>query len=263
MEFREVLGIDIGGTFIKAAPVDIQRGNMLTEHTQVETPNPATPDKVGARLMEVLRHFNWNGPVGIGFPGVVRAGVIYTAVNLHEAWIGVNLETVMHEMLDQPVHTINDADAAGLAEMQFGAGTEEGALTGGTVLMVTLGTGIGSALFVRKQLVLNTEFGHIYSEEGIEAEKIAAASVREKNNLSWEAWGARVNWYLNAMQKLVTPDLIIVGGGVAEVHEKFFPYLHVETRVVPARLGNRAGLIGSACAVDYLSPKPGGERKVS
>lgn len=256
MALREVLGIDIGGTFIKSAPVDIQRGTVLADHLQVKTPDPPTPDHIGESLTEILHAFQWNGPVGLGFPGVVRAGVVYTAVNLHDGWIGVNVETTIRDLLDQPVHAINDADAAGLAEMQFGAGKQEGALTGGTVLMITLGTGIGSALFVKRQLVMNTEFGHIYSEDGIEAEKFAAASVRERDDMSWEDWGARVNWYLNAMEKLVTPDLIIVGGGVVEAYEKFRPYLHVETRVVPAILGNRAGLIGAAYAVEYLAPKP-------
>lgn len=255
MIYSEVLGIDIGGTFIKSAPVDIRHGRMLADNFKVETPEHATPENVGERLKAILAHFRWRGPVGLGFPGVVRSGVVYTAVNLHDEWIGVNLETAMRDLLDQPVHAINDADAAGLAEMVFGAGADEGALATGTVLAITLGTGIGSALFVDNNLVLNTEFGHIYSPEGIEAEKLAAASVREKQNMSWEEWGGRVNWFLDTMEKLVSPDLIIVGGGVVEAFDKFEPYITVNTRVVPASMGNNSGLIGAAYAVEHYRPK--------
>lgn len=239
----EVLGIDIGGTGIKGALVDIYNGKLLTERYRVPTPQPATPEAMIAALAVMVKHFNCQGPVGCGFPAAVKHGVICTASNVAKEWIGVNLEQALHEVTHCEVTALNDADAAGLAEMRFGAGRNQD----GVVLIATLGTGIGTALFVDGQLVPNLELGHI-EIAGQEAEDWAAAIVRKQARLSWKKWGQRVNKYLVTMEQLVWPDLIIVGGGVSRDHAKFFPYLTTRTPVVPAEMRNQAGVVGAALA---------------
>jgi polyphosphate glucokinase len=239
----EALGIDIGGTGIKGALVNTDSGEMLTERYRLLTPQPATPKAMIKTMADIVKHFYWHGPVGCGYPGVVKNGVAYTASNVSNKWIGFNLEEALGELTGCQVVAINDADAAGLAEMRFGAGRGKH----GMVLIITLGTGIGTALFVGGRLVPNLELGHI-EIGGLEAEKQAASIVREETKLSWKKWGRRVSKYLITMEQLLWPDLIIVGGGVSKKHEKFFPYLNAQTRVVPAEMRNQAGIVGAAMA---------------
>jgi polyphosphate glucokinase len=239
----EILGIDVGGTGIKGAVVDIESGGLLTDRLRLPTPRPSTPEAVVGTIGEIVTHFNWQGRLGCGFPSAVKRGVVLTAANISKTWLGVNAEELIRQATGCEVVIINDADAAGLAEMRFGAGRDQD----GLVFVVTLGTGIGTAFFVNGQLVPNTEFGHI-EIRAKEAEDRAAAIVREKKKLSWKRWASRVDEYLNAMERLTWPDLIIVGGGVSKKHEKFFPYLTVQAKVLPAEMRNEAGIVGAALA---------------
>jgi len=240
-----ILGIDIGGTGIKAAPVDTEKGALLAERYRVETPRPATPKKMLAALHGVIDHWKWEGSVGCGFPGVMKDGEVYTAANLSKKWIGVNIRDEIEKFHKCKAVVINDADAAGLAEMKFGAGKKRNNPEGGIVLMVTLGTGIGTALFVDGQLVRNTEFGHI-EMDGVDAETRASALQREVQNLSWKKWGKRVDKYLRHMERYLSPDLFIIGGGVSASSDKFFPYLKLRAEVVHAEMLNDAGIVGAA-----------------
>jgi len=237
------LGIDIGGTGIKGAPVCLETGKLETERFRIATPKPATPRKVIETAAEVVRHFDLGGPVGFGFPAVIKNGMVRTAANIDPSWIGVNAVESMTKATDRPVVFLNDADAAGIAEMRYGAGRGRG----GVVVIATLGTGIGTSLFVDGALVPSTEFGHL-EMHGRVAEKYAAESVRKAKELSWTEWGGRVNEYLCKLDELIRPDLIIVGGGASNKYEKFSPCFNVETEVVPAQLRNQAGIIGAALA---------------
>lgn len=245
-EVVHILGIDIGGTGIKAAPVDTATGALLEERFRILTPTPATPEAVSAAVAEVTAHFSWQGPAGCGFPAVVRRGQVCTAVHVDKQWIGCNAQTLLSEATGCPVTVLNDADAAGYAEMRFGAGQGHQ----GVVLIVTLGTGIGTALFVDTRLVPNTELGHI-EVRGKDAERRAAASVRTRKNWSWKKWARRLDEYLHYMDNYLSPDLIIIGGGVSKKHDKFLPLLTVKTEVVAARLENDAGIVGAALAALY------------
>jgi polyphosphate glucokinase len=237
-----VLGVDIGGTGIKAAPVDVDTGKLLAERIKLDTPHPSEPDAVAAVVSELVKRFDWTGPVGITFPGVVTDGVVRTAANVDKAWIDTDARTLLGNATGLKVGVINDADAAGLAEMKFGAGVGQR----GTVLMLTLGTGIGSALFIDGILVPNTEFGHI-EIRGREAEKRASELVREEHDLSWGKWAGRVDEYLEHMEHLLWPKLIIIGGGVSKKSEKFLPFLTgLSATVVPAAMLNDAGIVGAA-----------------
>jgi polyphosphate glucokinase len=239
-----VLGIDIGGTGIKGAPVDLSDGTLLSERIKLDTPRPSQPDAVIEVVRQLVSDFSWNGPAGITFPGVVIDGVIRTAANVDPSWIGTDARTEFGKATGLNVNVINDADAAGLAEMKFGAGAGQK----GTVLMLTLGTGIGSALFIDGNLVPNTEFGHV-EIRGKDAEKRAAESVREEHELSWGKWAGRVDEYLEHMEKLLAPNLIIIGGGVSRKSDKFLPLLTgLRATVVPAKMLNDAGIIGAAMA---------------
>ena len=238
------LGIDIGGTGIKAAPVDVATGKLLTERQKIPTPRPALPDAVADVVKQLATSFNWSGPVGITFPGVVTDGEIRTAANLDPAWIGVDAGTLFEAATSNPVRVLNDADAAGVAEVTFGAGVGES----GTVLMLTFGTGIGSALFTRGVLVQNTEFGHI-EIHGTDAEKRASERAKELHDLSWGKWAGRVDEYLQHMEALLSPNLIIVGGGISKEADKWVPRLTgIRARIVPAVLLNNAGIVGAAMA---------------
>ena len=241
----EILGIDVGGSGIKAAPVDVSHGTLAKERFKVLTPEPATPDAVAAAVHTVAAEFGWSGPAGVTFPGVVQRGVIRTAHNLDPSWIGVDgRDLFMSTAGLEDVHVLNDADAAGQAEIRFGAGAGEQ----GTVVMLTFGTGIGSALFTRGILVPNTEFGHI-EVRGKDAEKRAAGRVRELHDLDWQHWAGRVDEYMSHLEALLWPDLFIVGGGVSRKSGKFLPLLdHLRARVVPAAMHNDAGIIGAALA---------------
>ncbi len=237
----QILGIDIGGSAIKGAPVDIQAGKLVQERLRIELPKSATIKHAVRAIGELVEHFGWKKPIGCTFPGVIRKGVIYTAANMDKNWIDVNGEKLLARRTGCPVYLINDADAAGIAEMEFGAG--KGKLD--VVMMLTFGTGIGSALFVDGRLVPNTELGHLQFR-GKDAEHRAAARVRTEKDLSWQEWGERVNEYLQYLEKLFSPDLFIIGGGVSKRYADFFPYLETRAKIVPAKLRNDAGIVGAA-----------------
>lgn len=239
----ETLGIDIGGTGIKGAVVDTACGELRTPRHRLLTPQPATPEAVTDTVAAIARHFGWQGPVGCGFPAVVLHGVVCTAANLDRGWIGLDARSTFEAATGCTCVVANDADVAGLAEMRFGAGKGRR----GVVLVVTLGTGIGTALFSDGRLVPNTEFGHV-EVHGRDAERWAADSVRLRGGLSWKKWAHRVDEYLNRVHFYLWPELIIVGGGVSKRHDRFLPRLTVDTEVVPAQLRNEAGIIGAALA---------------
>lgn len=237
----EILGIDVGGSGIKGALVDVETGAFIGERHRVVTPQPALPETVGDAIVEIVNHFKWNGLIGCTFPSVIKQGIIYTTANIDKSWSGLNGETLLSTKTGCPVFLINDADAAGLAEMELGAGKGQQ----GLVIMLTFGTGIGSAIFINGHLVPNTEFGHM-EIRGMEAEHRAAARIRKEEDLSWVKWAHRVNEFLERMENLFWPDLFIVGGGVSKNYEKFFPLLQIRTRIVPAQLRNQAGIVGAA-----------------
>jgi len=238
------LGVDIGGSGIKAAPVDLSTGTLTAERVKLDTPHPSLPDAVAAVVRELVTGFSWTGPIGVTFPGVVMDGVIKSAANVDKSWIDTDARALFGQATGQAVNVINDADAAGLAEMKFGAGVSQK----GTVLMLTLGTGIGSALFIDGILVPNTEFGHI-EIRGREAEKRASELVREEHDLSWGKWAGRVDEYLEHMEQLLSPKLFIIGGGISKKSDKFLPRLTgLRAKVVPAAMLNDAGIVGAAMA---------------
>jgi polyphosphate glucokinase len=242
------LGIDIGGSGIKGAPVDVVTGTLLTERFRIPTPQPATPQAVAEVVGQVARHFDLNKPIGCTFPAVIKQGVARTAANVDKSWIGTNAQALFEASTGCPAIVLNDADAAGIAEMQFGAGKGEM----GVVLMITVGTGIGSALFLDGRLVPNTELGHM-EIRGKEAEHRASDRVREQKKLSWDEFANRLDEVLDRMHALLWPDLIIVGGGVSKKHEKYFPQFTPMTRIVPAQLLNNAGIVGAALAAAQIS----------
>lgn len=245
----EVLGIDIGGSGVKAAPVDVTTGALTRERLKLATPRPAELDPVAQTVRELVAAFDWTGPAGVTFPGVVTGGIIRSAANLEPGWIGVDGRALFSKATGLAVSLLNDADAAGIAEMRFGAGAGEQ----GTVLMLTFGTGIGSALFSRGVLVPNTELGHI-TIRGKDAEKRASAAARELQELSWGKWAGRVDEYLEHLEALFSPDLFIIGGGVSRHADKFVPLLrHLRARVVPAGMHNEAGIVGAAMAAAGMS----------
>ena len=238
----DILGIDIGGSGIKAAPVDVTTGTLTAERVKVPTPRPALPDAIAGAVKELVAGFGWTGPAGLAFPGVVIDGVTLTAANLDKAWIGVDAAALFAAATGLTLNMLNDADAAGLAEMKFGAGSGER----GTVLMLTFGTGIGSALFTGGLLVPNTEFGHI-EIRGQDAEERASERAKELHDLSWGKWAGRVGEYLGHVEALVWPSLFIIGGGISRKSDKFIPLLNsVRARIVPAAMHNDAGIVGAA-----------------
>ena len=240
---ESILGIDIGGSGIKGAPVNVNTGKLLTERKRIDTPQPSTPKAIIAVILQLVEHFDWQGkPIGCTVPGIVKQGIVFFAPNIDKSWFGTNFQKLLEAETNSIVVALNDADAAGIAEMTYGAG--KGHL--GTVLMLTFGTGIGSALFIKGHLVPNTELGHLNLSGHEDVERWAAARVKEEKDLSWKKWGKRVNTYLNHINRLLAPDLIIIGGGVSKKHEEFFEFLEVDTEVAPARLLNEAGIIGAA-----------------
>jgi polyphosphate glucokinase len=242
-----ILGIDIGGSGIKGAVVDMATGAFLADRQRIATPEGAKPYAVAQVVGQLVQHFAWKGPVGCCFPASIQHGIARTAANVDASWIGTNVERLFSEATGCPVRVLNDADAAGLAEMRFGAGRG----VDGLVLIVTIGTGLGTALFTDGVLVPNTELGHI-EMNGKDAELQAADSARKREDLSWEAWARRFDQYLHTMRALLWPDLIILGGGASKKLDKFLPYLTVETPVVPAATLNDAGIIGAALAAEPL-----------
>jgi len=235
------LGIDIGGTGIKGAPVDVATGSLVAQRRRIPTPQPATPDAVAEVVAELAQEFAWTGPIGATFPAVVRRGVVHTASNVDDSWIGTDAAALFRAATGTSVAVLNDADAAGVAEMGFGAGRDRP----GTVVVLTLGTGIGSAIFVGGTLVPNTEFGRL-EIRGKPAEHRAAESVRERKDLSWKEWAERLDEFLAPLEALLWPELIIVGGGVSKKADKFLPRLHARAELAPAALRNDAGIIGAA-----------------
>ncbi|MET9919907.1 polyphosphate--glucose phosphotransferase [Streptomyces sp. NPDC059605] len=240
----QIFGVDIGGSGIKGAPVDLDRGDLAQERHKVLTPHPATPDDVAGCVAEVVGHFDWSGPIGITFPGVVTGGHTRTAANVDKGWIDLDARGLLGDRLGQPVTILNDADAAGIAEMTFGAGRDRK----GTVIVLTLGTGIGSALFTDGRLVPNTELGHL-ELNGRDAEKHASTKAREDEDLSWHHWARRLQKYLAHVEMLFSPELFIIGGGVSRKADKFLPLIeNVRAEMVPAQLQNNAGIVGAAMA---------------
>ena len=239
----QVLGIDVGGSGIKGAPVDTKTGQLVAERLRIKTPKGAEPKPVAKVVAEIAQSFNWKGPIGIGFPAPIKGGVAMMAANVSEKWVGTNADDLFTKITGCDCTMINDADAAGLAEMAFGAGRHQP----GTVIMVTLGTGIGSAIFYHGKLLPNTEFGHL-EMNGKDAEHRASDAVRQSEGLSWKKYAKRLNKYLATMEKLFWPDLFIIGGGISKVSDKYIPLLTLETPVVPAQFLNEAGIVGAALA---------------
>lgn len=235
------LGIDIGGSGIKGAPVAVSTGELTAERHRIETPQPASPDAVADVVARLVDHFGWEGPIGATFPAVVRDGVVFTAANVDKSWIGTDAAKLFGARTGRDVVVMNDADLAGVAEMRFGAGKG----VKGEVVMVTLGTGIGSALFYEGALIPNTELGHL-ELDAQDAEELASGRAREEDDLSWKAWAKRVSAYLHSLEDLLWPDLFIIGGGVSKRADKFVPHLEIRTPVVPAALLNNAGIVGAA-----------------
>ncbi|WP_037678566.1 polyphosphate--glucose phosphotransferase [Streptomyces griseus] len=240
----QIFGVDIGGSGIKGAPVDLDRGDLAQERFKVLTPHPATPDGVADGVKQVVEHYGWTGPVGLTFPGVVTGGsTIRTAANVDKSWIDTDARALFGERLGGlPVTVVNDADAAGVAEMHFGAGKDRP----GTVVVLTFGTGIGSALFVDGALVPNTELGHL-ELHGHDAEKRASSKARDDEELTWEHWAHRVQKYLAHVEMLFSPELFIIGGGASRKSHKFLPHIEgIKAEMVPAQLQNNAGIVGAA-----------------
>lgn len=245
-----ILGVDIGGSAIKVAPVDVRTGKLVAERLRLETPEQLVPEEMAEQLSGAVRHFSWNGPVGIGFPAALRSAVALTAANIAPAWLDRDVAALLSKVCPGPVTIVNDADAAGLAELKFGAGVGER----GVIILVTVGTGLGSALFVDGHLLPNTELGHLYLG-GVEAECFASDAARIREGLGWDEWSLRLAEFLRHLEKLFWPDLLIIGGGASHHHEKFFPVPGVFCRTVPAKFFNDAGIIGAALAcADSMVP---------
>jgi polyphosphate glucokinase len=243
----EILGIDIGGSAVKGAPVDVEKGRLVTERYRVKMPKHSTPDAVAACVGEVVKQFHWKGPIGCTFPAVVKHGVMLSAANVDKSWIGFHGEKLFRKVTQCPVHIINDGDAAGIAEMEFGAGKGRK----GEVIMLTFGTGIGSAIFIDGILVPNVELGHL-EVRGKDAEKRAAARIRSERKLTWKQWAGPVNEFLARLDLLFSPDLLIIGGGVSRRYDDFLQYLESNAKIVPARLFNDAGIVGAAVSARIL-----------
>lgn len=239
----EILGIDIGGTGTKGALVDLETGELVSERFRLDTPQPSLPNKVAETVVKVVNHFKYSGPIGCGFPAIIKNGIAHSAANIDQSWIGVNTEELLSKATGCEIFACNDADLAGVAEMKYGAG--KGRM--GTTLLITIGTGLGSALFVDGNLVPNTEFGHFYLKNmDVVVEKHAAASSKKRDGISWGEWTVRFNEYLKMMERLFSPDLIILGGGASKKFEKFKDKLSSTADILPAQFLNNAGIIGAA-----------------
>ncbi len=241
MKFKKILGIDIGGSGIKGAPVNTETGKLIELRHRIPTPEPASPESIALVIKDLVQHFNWKGPIGCGFPAVIQNGIVKTATNIDKSWIGTNARELFSKATGLPTYVVNDADAAGMAEIKFGAGKN----FKGTILLVTVGTGIGSVVFTKGKLLPNSELGHI-NLNGQDAELYTSDAVRKDEGLDWIVWAKRFDEYLLEMEKLLWPELIIIGGGVSKKKKKFFEYLTVKAKVVPAKLLNEAGLVGAA-----------------
>lgn len=238
------LGVDIGGSGIKGALVDIEKGELVSERFRLETPQPATPKNVTKTFQKVVAHFDYNGPIGCGFPAVIKNGVSFTASNIHKDWIGTNASRILSEATDCAVTVLNDADAAGVAEITFGVGKK----VEGIVILITIGTGLGSAIFLDGKLLPNTEFGHIYLKGHKQvAERYASNAARKREDMSYDEWAKRFREYLEHLQFIFTPDLFILGGGASKKFNKYDEVLEgIRTKIVTAEMLNEAGIIGAA-----------------
>lgn len=236
------LGIDFGGSGIKGAIVNEEKGVLITERLRIATPEKAHPEGVAKVVRQITKHFEWDGSVGFGFPGIVRQGVAYSTANISKRWKGMDVDHYLTEMTGCPFFTINDADAAGIAEMKYGAGR---GIKRGVVILLTIGTGIGSAVFVEGKLLKNTEFGHLQLN-GKDVEARASDATRQRKELSWQQWAKRLQEMLDHIEAIFSPDLIIIGGGASKNSDKFFPYLKTNARLTTAQLQNNAGIIGAA-----------------
>ena len=247
----QILGIDVGGTGIKGAIVETSTGELASERLRIETPSPATPESIGVTVKELVERHRWSGPIGVGFPAAIQHGVARTAANIAPSFIGLPVADYFSMQTGCRVWVANDADVAGLAEMRFGAGKD----VAGVVLVVTIGTGLGTALFSDGHLLPNTELGHIVLDNGLEAERYASDAARLARKLKWKDWGDRLNHYLLAMESLFWPDLIVLGGSASKKLRKFAPRITTRTPVVPARFLNQAGIVGAALfAEEKLGP---------
>jgi polyphosphate glucokinase len=239
----KAIGIDIGGTGIKGALVNTKKGQLVSERIRFDTPDGATPEEVIAKVAEIVDQLDSDKdtPIGICFPAIIKDGVTLSAANVSKDWVGVKAEKLFSKALNRIVVLLNDADAAGVAEIKYGAGQERK----GLVLMVTLGTGIGTALFMNGKLIPNSELGHL-EIDGVDYESMASFSAKERENLSFADWAKRLTKYFNMVDRLFSPDLIIVGGGVSKQHEEFLPLIETNIKMVPAESKNNAGIIGAA-----------------
>jgi polyphosphate glucokinase len=256
----EVLGIDIGGSGIKGAPVDVEKGVLTQERFRIPTPEPSAPDVVGDVVAEIVKHFTWKGAVGCTFPAIVQHGVTHSAANVDQGWMHFDAEPFLRQKTGCPLRLVNDADAAGLAEAAFGAARD----VPGVVMVLTFGTGIGSALLVDGKLVPNLELGHL-EIRGKDAEKRASDLARAQKDLSWSKWANRVNEFLARLELYFSPDMFVIGGGVSKNYAKFGGYLYAErAKIVPAQLLNEAGIVGAAmAAVDLIPVKPAVKKKAT
>lgn len=241
MQQTHVLGIDVGGTGIKGAIVDVVTGELLTEKRKIATPKPATPDAVSEVIKQIIEEFKYSGLIGCGFPSVLEKGKVLTATNLDPAWIGLQLDQFLEEKTKMPFVVINDADVAAVAEGRFGAAKN----CTGLVIMVTLGTGVGSGMLLNHELIPNSELGFLPIRGGIAELRISNAA-RKKYALSWISWGKRLHDYLKLVEQLFHPEMIILGGGICKQFEKFESFTKIDTPVIPAELQNNAGCIGAA-----------------
>ena len=243
MQAKSMLGIDVGGSGIKGAIVDLETGKLLSDRIRLETPKPSKPEAVRKVFAELVKKLKWKGPIGVGFPSVMKDGVAYTAANIHKDWVGTNAARLLSDATDSPVIIANDADLAGIAEMKFGNGKG----VNGTVILITIGSGLGSALFYNGRLVPNTEFGHFFLKGHKKiVEHYASDGVRKAEELSWKSWAERFNEYLKLLERLFSPDLILLGGGASKKYDIYNNYLKSKMTVVPAQLRNNAGIIGAA-----------------
>jgi len=242
-------GIDIGGTGMKAAVVDLTSGELASQRHRIPTPKPATPAAMADVVRDLVELHEWTRPLGVAFPSIVRHGVVVLAANIDASWIGVDADALFSEACGLDVTMVNDADAAGIAEMHFGAGRDRD----GVVIMLTFGTGIGSGLFVDGRLVPNTEFGHL-ELDGLDAETRASAVAREREGIGWAEWAGRVERYLRHLEMLFSPDLLIVGGGASKSASVWLPMISIDTEVVPATMANNAGIVGAALVAHDLAP---------
>ncbi|MFV0539998.1 MAG: polyphosphate--glucose phosphotransferase [Aestuariibaculum sp.] len=248
----ELLGIDIGGSGMKGAIIDSETGKLLTERYRIPTPASRKPDEMTQVFKAIINHFDYKGPVGCGFSTIIKSGVCKSTGNLHTSWKNINVETLFSEACGLPVTVVNDADAAGYAIMNYGIGKDKK----GLVLIITIGTGLGSGAFFNGELIPNFEMGQIPYKKYKRIESWAAASIKKHEKLSYKKWGKRFNTFLSLVELLICPDLIILGGGTSKNFDNFKKWITVDTPVTPAKLGNHAGIIGAAVASLHSSQKP-------